>query len=289
MIFGLIFGLVGARILRLTRQERHIYLVSTAFGNSAALPLLFATALFANSPSLSQLIAPLSFFLIGWTGLFWSYARHLLSTMSTPLPVSDPPTTPSTPSKNLSETVSKVLSFLKQVATPPLLGSFFGLALGLIRPARTILMTSPLFAALATLGAGYGPSAVLILAGSLARPPPSKSTSSVSTSPSSESQNDIPLRIWRMVAGISLTRFVCMPVIAMLMVKYGPFRAPFVAFALLLESVMPSAQNSTLILNMQKRHKDASSVASILLIVYLVGVVPISVALTIFLAATGIS
>lgn len=286
VLVGLIVGFLGARLLRLTRAERHVYLVCTTFGNSAALPLLFASALFANSPSLPQLVAPLSFFLLGWTGLFWSFARYLLSTIS---PAPAQPIDSSLSESTKGKTLRMITTFLKNIATPPLLGSLLGLLVGMIRPARVLLTSSPLYSALSTLGTGYGPAAILILAGSLARSSPSGSQSASSKVSSNVGEEVVKLRSFRMVCGISVTRYVIMPIVAMTAVKYGPFRAPFVAFAFLLEAVMPSAQNSTIILNMQKRYSVASALASLLLIVYLVGVVPISVALTVFLASTGVS
>lgn len=264
---GLIIGLLGTAILRLSKSEKRVYLVCTAFGNSAALPLLFATALFSTTASFPQLVSGITFFLLGWTGLFWSLAYSLLTSGSS---------TSSSGAKSFD-----IQQFIGRIATPPLIASLTGLGIGLFAPSRNLIMASPLFPALSTLAAGYGPAAVLILAGSLVQ----SSTVDVSAASTDETGK---YRVARMVFGISLTRFLFMPLIAILMVKFGPFRSPYIALALLLESVMPSAQNSTLILNMEKQTKAAAVVASILLANYLIGVIPISIALTFFLGYTGV-
>lgn len=271
VLFGLVIGFMGAILLRLSRAERRVYLVCSAFGNSAALPLLFATALYGTTPAFPQLVSGITFFLLGWTGLFWSLAYSLLT----------PPQTQTT--SGSSSQSFNARAFVRRIATPPLMGSVIGLFVGLAAPIRTMIVASPLFGALKTLATGYSPAAVLILAGSLMRQPSSSDKSGSSNS----TDSTFAFRSPRMVIGISLTRFLIMPLIGLLMVKFGPFGSPFIALAVLLESAMPSAQNSTLILNMEKQTQAASIVASILLAVYLVGVVPISIALTFFLGYTG--
>lgn len=274
VIVGLIVGWIGALVLRLRPGiERRVYLVCTAFGNSAALPLLFASALFSSTASYPQLVSGLSFFLLGWTGLFWSFGYWLLT------------------KKDKADDASQKQSgfdvglFVKRVATPPLVASFAALVIGLIPSIRTWIINSPLFPALCTLGAGYSPAAVLILAGSLYKS--AQSNSNNSSTHGTSTTNAGALRIGRMVTGISLTRFLLTPAFALLMVKYGPYKSQFIALTVLLESVMPSAQNSTLILNMEKQNDAAAKVASVLLSVYIIGVIPISIALTFFLGYTG--
>lgn len=224
VFIGLLIGLLLCRLLRLNRPERHVFLVCTSFGNSAALPLLFATSLFANSPALPQLVASISFFLLGWTGLFWAVGYTLLATM-TPAAA----TAVALPPPSFKQ---RLYTFGKRVGTPPLIGSLLGLAVGLVAPVRKLLMASPLFPAMVTLATGYSPAAVLILAGSLAR----RSGTNNNNNTSESAETPVHLRAPRMVAGIALTRFVLMPLFACLMVRYGPFRSPFVVLALLFES-----------------------------------------------------
>lgn len=169
----------------------------------------------------------------------------------------------------------------KRILSPPLMAAFTGLCIGL-SPFRNLFMSSPLFAALQTLGNGYSPAAVLILAGSLAR--------KVEHRRSDEDDPDSRLRLTRLAVGISLCRYVVMPALGVAMVMWGKgvFRTPFVRFTLLMEAMMPPAQNSTLILNLEGRADAAASMARILLVVYLIGVVPVSVGLTLFLGMAGV-
>lgn len=256
VIIGLALGFIGAKVMRLSRPERNVYAVCTGFGNSGALPLLFASALFDGTPAYSNTVSAISFYLLGWTALFWSLGYSLLASMS-----------------GKGKPV-KGWALIKRLLPPPLIGALTGLFIGL-SPFRAAFTASPIFSALTTLGAGYSPAAVLILAGSLAR---------------KVEGGDTGLRLPRMALGICLTRFLVLPILAVFFVKSGGslFANPFIAFAILLEAVMPPAQNSTLILNMEKRPDEAAGVARILLAVYLVGVIPISVGLTLFLAMSGL-
>ena len=273
---GFVIGIIGARILRLSSQERRVYLVCCGFGNSAALPLLFANALFDAPAQLVSIISSISFFLLGWTGLFWSLGYHLLATL---------PDDYSNGTRSVTGPdglASKMKQVMIRILSPPLVASCLGLVIGTASPAvRDVFIASPLFSALSSLASGYTPAAVLILAGSLARRPP--------TGISEEHGRN--LRVPRMTLGISLTRFLFMPTAAMVMIAFGKtsiFKPPMVRLALLLESIMPPAQNSTLILNMEGKQDAASAVARVLMVTYLIGILPISIGLSLFLGVAGL-
>ena len=155
-----------------------------------------------------------------------------------------------------------------------------GLLIGLIAPVRNLFMASPAYAALQTLGTGYSPAAVLILAGSLAR----------KVQPADDETNSVQLRMGRVTTGIMMVRFLLMPMVALLMVRNGAavFQTSFAKLVVLLEAIMPAAQNSTLILNLENRPDAAAAVARVLLIVYMFGIIPISIGLTFFLAVSGV-
>lgn len=268
-------------MLKLTPQERRVYLVCCGFGNSAALPLLFANALFDTPAQLASMISGISFFLLGWSGVFWSLAYQLLATLPTDQESNAQEVKPQRPQSFLT----KFLTILSRILSPPLIASFIGLGIGsLSAPLRTVIMKSPIFAALRTLGAGYGPTAVLVLAGSLAR---RVGNSAEKGDPSSGAT----LRVPRMSLGIAVTRFAIMPILGLTMIMFGRgkfFRTPMVQLALLLESIMPPAQNSTLILNMEGKQDAATAIARVLLVIYTFGIVPISIGLSIFLSVTGV-
>lgn len=277
---GLLLAAPGAAALRLNDAERRVFLVCAGFGNSAALPLLFANALFDGAPAqLAAMISAVSFYLIGWTGLFWSIAYATLTGM----PDSAARPGVEAQKKSTGSFRETVASTLKRALSPPLVAAFTGLLIGLIAPLRNVFVRSPVFAALKTLGTGYSPAAVLILAGSLARrvdlPKDPAFVNPEST-----------LRLRRLAFGISMYRYVLMPILGLVFVRTAKniFAAPFVKFAVLLEAIMPPAQNSTLILNLEKKPDAAASMARILLAVYLIGVLPVSVGLTYFLGLAGI-
>lgn len=282
VLIGLVLGVAGALALRLNDSERRVFLVCSGFGNSAALPLLFANALFEGAPAqLASLISAISFFLIGWTGLFWSVAYSTLAGMP------DPRALPGTnfPQRSTSPTTIKerIVTTLNRVLSPPLIAAFSGLLIGLITPLRNIFVASPVFTAFQTLGSGYSPAAVLILSGSLAR--------KVETpGEASDINPDSILRLRRLVLGISLCRYLLMPILGVLLVRFGNaiFRTPFAKLAILLEAIMPPAQNSTLILNLEKKPDAAANMARILLAVYVIGVFPVSIGLTYFLGFAGV-
>lgn len=120
---------------------------------------------------------------------------------------------------------------IKRALSPPLIAAITGLLVGLSAIRREFVTTS-FYTALQTLGAGYAPVAVLILAGSLARKPKKTEKSQLS----------------KVAVGISATRFVLFPMYAMAILRYVPrlFKTPYAILAMLLEAIMPPAQNSTL-------------------------------------------
>lgn len=272
---GMLVGFLGSRALRLRPSESRVYLVCCAFGNSAALPLLFANSLFNAPAQLAGMVSGISFYLLGWSGLFWALGYQLLATL------------PSDSASEATETAKKpnVSQIFSRIFSPPLIASLIGLFIGCLSPPlRNLVIASPIFAALRTLGAGYSPTAVLVLAGSLARRIEKPANGGDVDSAAAG------LRIGRMSIGIVLTRFLLMPILGLLMVTYGRhtfFKTPMVRFVLLLQCVMPPAQNSTLILNMEGKQDAATSVARLLLSIYTFGIIPISIGLSIFLSVAG--
>lgn len=253
-----------------------MFLVCCGFGNSAALPLLFANALFDGSQQhLAALVSAISFFLIAWTGLFWSLGYSILAGMRDPGSAVAKKDERRSDAQPTGTPLWRMI--LKRAVSPPLMAALIGLLIGL-SPVRGAFSKSPLFAAIQTLGAGYSPAAVLILAGSLSK--------------KVECAGDAMegLRTRRLAMGISFCRYLMMPLLGLWIVRMGKgvFRTPFVQLALLLEAVMPPAQNSTLILNLQGKPDAAASMARILLAVYLIGVLPVSLGLTYFVGITGV-
>lgn len=268
---GLLSGLVLCRILGLTGVEnQRLMLVCCGFNNSAALPLLFCNALFAyGSEQLVAMTAGISFYLLVWTPLFWTGAGYLLST----IPSDDP-------NDKSNENRSSMLStILEKLRSPPLIASLAGVLFGCAPSWITAaFMNSPVFAALRTLGTGYGPAAVLVLAGSLAGGSNSGGTAKKSHS----------MPLGRMTLGICLTRYVLMPLFALLLVKIGVGNK-LCLLPILIESTMPPAQNGTVILQLEGKSELAQRLATVLAIVYLLGIPLIVVWLSLFLGIAGIT
>jgi predicted permease len=144
---------------------------------------------------------------------------------------------------------------------------------GLIAPLRQLVVRGPLsalFEAMRTLGQGYLPAVLLILAGSLT-PPDEK--------PATKGDGDGD-HLWKQISCIACLRFILMPALGITIIttlrKLFPHSSilsdKLLLFIILLEMSMPSAQNSTVILQLQKNPAGAAKMAKILLLVYVIGV-----------------
>lgn len=207
--------------------------------------------------------------------MFWSLGYAILEGMRDPAAAAATNGTKRPVARSAAAPLWRTV--LMRVLSPPLVAAILGLLVGL-SPLCSAFSNSAMFAAIQTLGTGYSPAAVLILAGSLSR--------KVDVGENAMER----LRTGRLALGISICRYLMLPLVGLLTIKMGRgmFRAPFVQLALLVEAVMPPAQNSTVILNLQGKPNAAASLARILLVVYLIGVFPVSVGLTYFLGLTGV-
>lgn len=306
ILVGLSIGKVSAKMFNFSRSESNLYTVCCGFGNSGALPLLFAAALFstsANPVAMSTTVSAISFYLLGWSPLFWLLGYELLTEKPSDNSLNDP-SLPLASERVNHETSRIITALVRPFQSPPLISCMLGLVVGMIPPVRHLLISSPLFTALDSFGKGYTPVAALVLAGSLAcsamKTEGTKEFSSeeeplIQTQRNNQNQVSNIHRqhertdsgvLVKMVIGIAITRFLLLPMVGILIVHLmGGFMAnPFLSFAILLQSIMPPAQNTTLILSMEKRLGDAAKAAKLLLIVYIVGIVPISCGITFFLA-----
>jgi predicted permease len=129
------------------------------------------------------------------------------------------------------------------------------------------------------------PAVLLVLSGSLIPQPPSK-----------EEEEQAPataggkLRLVKEVGAIFASKFLIMPLIGFALMKTpllaGAAKDPLLMFVLLLETCMPSAQNLTVILQLQGDRFAAGRMARLLLLVYVMGVPAMSFWLTKILAFT---
>lgn len=268
---------------------REVSLCGT-FGNPGVLPLLFFDALFANhrDPSaLPKLVAFASFYLMGYTPVFWALGNSILA-------VDDPDAAcllggafdeciaPS----NFDKARKAATAFFKP---PPVRAALAGFAVA-VSPLRGLLVgesakLSHVYAALSRFAGAYLPAASLVLAGSLVS--------------GSAGDDDGPAEkgFKRRVAAISLQRFVLLPAIGS-SILYGlasvrlfptPLQQPLLWFFLLTQFSMPPAQNTVVMLQLRDNTDGAARMAKTLLTVYSIAALPLTVLFNVYLRVCGLS
>lgn len=264
--------------------QRSIVRMCTTFGNSGPLPLLFADALFArtaNNAIQSQVVACISFYLLAWSPLFWSFGKVILGTSS-----SEESKVIGQQNKTLA---AKLSQQFKLFLSPPVIGSIMGIIIGATPHLRQVFLTGwayPFFSALQTLGTAYLPAALLVLAGSLAS---KKKTTDAAQSGLS----------FKSIGTISLARFILAPCWALLFLlgldrlrllgeAASPARA-ILTFVILMEGCMPPAQNSVILLQLVGLTGAAASMAQTLTVLYALAVLPVTLLMSACLSISGIS
>jgi auxin efflux carrier family protein len=296
-------GLVGMALTKFQSfpdNEARAVRMCTTFANSGPLPLIFADALFGSNPSvLSEVAACVSFYLLVWSPLFWSYGRVIVGTYGAK-----------------SESASKLQRLVEEarkLLSPPVLGSILGVVVGGVPLCRTIFFSggvlSPVWGALQTLGTAYLPAAVLVLAGSLVGPggPTSKAGNSETVkngesdglingdSASATSSNNPSARA---LISILASRFLLAPVLSFgllsvlsqvgLLGQAGTRARAIVTYVLLCEGCMPPNQNSVIMLQLEGLKDRAQTMAKLLTIIYSIAVIPVTLLLSACLAKSSI-
>ncbi|KAA8491501.1 Protein PIN-LIKES 1 [Porphyridium purpureum] len=297
--FGWLCSILACRLFRIdTHSDAGKFVtVSCAFGNSAALPLLFANNLFAADPvRQAGLVSGISFFLLGWSPLFWSIGYMIMageaSTKSAGATQLAAPSLNADARTGIRARIQQLVRhpMVARVFAPPIVGALSGLLVGSIPVLRRAFLADGaplgiLFESLSGLGAAYVPCAVLVLAGSLAsNVGKKKQDGDVSAGISAEDLKQI--------AAVSFVRFCLVPLFAVGSLiatrrVLGATLRPILQFTILLESVMPAAQNTVLMLQLENKPEAASRVATLLLYIYILAVIPISLGISHFLMMTG--
>jgi auxin efflux carrier family protein len=244
---------------------------------------VFTDALFRFSPDktlLPRSVAYISLYLLGWSPLFWVVGTTILGKEN---------------DNQSREEKRKVL--LKRIFSPPVMASIVGLLVGsnkflidLFVPTNGIFHS--VFESMRTLGAGYLPAVLLVLAGSLVGGP--------STAPSTPQTTEQALTFkekyanmktslgiksgrsfFKQFSVVYLCRFLLMPTVAfagleslkwLMPALYQYLQSdPLLVFILLLEACMPSAQNSVTIMQLSGDKEGASMMARLLLVIYALG------------------
>ncbi len=236
--------------------------VCQTFGNSGVAPILFATVLLRNHPDPAVLplaISYISFYLLGWTPIFWTVGFRTL--------VGPDPQTPeeqqeeaaakatrTTMAAKLKHLVQHPPPAIPRVFSPPILGSVGGLLLGISPMAKWFLGPKAplgmLTNAAQTIGSAYTSTGLLVLAGSLALPlptlSPAEEAAEAADTASGRASNIHP---FFQIASVCLVRFCLCPAlflsIILKLMGSGLVKLDrLMLFVLFLQSCMPSAQNT---------------------------------------------
>jgi hypothetical protein len=260
----------------------------TTFANSGPLPLILSDALFRGTV-LSDVTACISFYLLIWSPLFWTFGRIILGTNK------------SVASSSSSDegVVDKIVRQAKVFFSPPVVGSILGVIIGSSALLRNLMLKptgllSPVFGAAKTFGIAYLPSAVLVLAGSLAG---AKKSEPAVAEDGQEKKSSTSLSA-KTILSIMGSRFILSPILALSTVKLmtlaklmptGNARAlATVTFTLLMEGCMPPAQNSVIILQLDQEKERAAKMAKMLTVIYAFSAIPVTLLLGGCLSLSGI-
>jgi predicted permease len=253
--------------------------VSCAWGNSGVVPLIFAEALFRHQPELlAQCYAQVSLFLVGWSPFFWSFGRSILI---------------GNDKSGDANMIASRLGGLKRLFPPPVVGVMTGLLLA-ISPLRPLIVSTAsdrgaplgvIYNSFQNLGRAANPLALLVLTSSLA----------IGANGNNEGDDDSvkqqhPFSRW---ACVSTARFLVSPMLMLTLLKgmstigmVGKSKSdPILWFVLLLQSCMPPAQNSVLMLQVADKGAEASRMAKFLFSSYATAMLPVVVIVTMALRA----
>ncbi|KAK4535955.1 hypothetical protein CDCA_CDCA06G1980 [Cyanidium caldarium] len=364
---GLALGAAFGPFFRVPPERRGLLRTACGFGNSATLPTLFLTAVFADRPGhLSQSLGYMALFCLSWSPLFWTY---LMDNVGHAAPSSKRQAAPATSTNDaampswtalwaerrpLAETVvlagiylahraqAAAIVVAEALTTPPAMASLVGVAIGSVRPlarllfSESFLLSRSAVAVLRTLAGANVACAMLVLTASLAirprgRPKGSSSsryakrsmagegtllTATAANSPTTMTTTaaaaNVPrtahglafrLRaLWdaldgRLLMPIMLTRFLLLPLVSLLVLlplaeASGLMPAlatdKLLRFVILLEGCMPPAQNIVVGLQLRGDADLAAKTGRLLLAIYLLGLVPVTLLLTVFLSLLGL-
>lgn len=283
-----IFGINGESV------EGRATSVCCAFGNAGVVPLIFVEALFRDSDFFPRASSMVSMYLIGWSPLFWSFGRRIL--------VGREDHAYNALSKNSTYTLrDKISLLLKPLFPPPVMGVTLGFLLAYSPVSRCLLMRcqsdtqkAPLeviFHSFRNLGRAANPMALLVLTSSLALGVSKQQD--IPDNNHNHNHNHIPLQVqWSCV---SMARFIISPLFmwALLHMAHqcgwmGSMTQDGIDsflqwFILILESTMPSAQNSVLMLQVSGKRSEASRLARFLFTIYGTAMIPLIIVSTLLL------
>lgn len=266
VLVGYIIGkaLIALRHSKAKGADVREILMSCTFGNSGPLPLLFVDAMRMGSAAVGYV----SFYLLGWSPLFWTIGRNIL-------------TPPSDGDSAAGVNIGKILS-------PPVIGCIAGAVVGSMPIMNKLLLSkdamfSPLMNAIQSIGKGYLPCVSLTLAGTLYWSLMGNGSDNVDDSDDDSviAADGIPL--WSKLFTLSLARFVLVPLAGIATINgltklsIIPSHDKLLRFVLMLQCCMPCAQNSVVILQLsEKTRKQAGSMAKTISFLYMLAMLPMA-------------
>mmetsp|Transcript_40988 Transcript_40988/g.41862 ORF Transcript_40988/g.41862 Transcript_40988/m.41862 type:complete len:445 (+) Transcript_40988:80-1414(+) len=290
IFIGYFLAMIVSRVMYGNKDsdDKKQLIACTTFSNSGPLPLVFADSIFKMNPDTTLLprsTAYISMYLLAWSPLFWALGSTILSADESKLSAAE-----------------KRDQLIKRILSPPIMGCLMGLVVGSIAPLSNVItkpdgLLFPVFGAMQTLGAAYLPAVLLVLAGSLLPQPSGDVKEETEPVLSAKEKNDGTILFLKRVVTVYISRFVLMPILGFSVLKFIQTNIPSVAgmlndklllFILLLQACMPSAQNSTVILQLAGNRKAAASMARTLVAVYILGVPAMSYWLSRILSTTQI-
>lgn len=264
-------------------DEAKELMACTTFANSGPLPLVFTEGLFHTSADhtlVGRSAAYISLYLLGWSPLFWILGPAILQQRN---------------GQHKKDPAQARKELLSRIFSPPVVASLLGMAVGFVPFLRNLVVhpDSPLsvvYEAMRTLGSAYLPSVLMVLAGSLS-PPAAPATAAPATAAApaatatvaaAATEKKVDWQFVMKVGSVYLSRFLLMPAIGFGALKFLAKTSPAMAtlfakdrlllFVLLLETCMPSAQNTTVILQLQGNKAGATKLARTLMMIYVLGV-----------------
>lgn len=252
------------------------------FSNSGPLPMVFASGIFRSNAAVSQkAIAYISLYLLGWSPFFWILGPAVLGdNVPTQANIS--------PEEKAKVTAEKRKALLARIFSPPVMASLCGMGAASVPFLRHLVRGpfNPLLETSKTLGNAYLPAVLLVLAGSLAN---TSGGSSAAAETPQQSMFKSMLEKAKNNAGyakqllaIYLAKFLFIPTFTFALIAYARktfpvfntflVNDPMLYFVLLIETCMPSAQNLTVILQLQGKKDASARLARTLLFIYVLGV-----------------
>lgn len=263
-------------------SESKQFLIGTTFGNSGPLPLVFTDALFRTATDTTLLprsVAFISLYLLGWSPLFWVVGSVILSKKD----------------DGSMTKAQKRKVMLNRILSPPVLASLLGMVVGSNKFLTSLFMPKdgifhPIFEGMRTLSTGYLPAVLLVLAGSLMTSSGGGGTVASSRDAGKKSAYmkfkesfgiSSGKQFFKQVGALYVCRFILMPMIGFAVFEGLQYVAPglytylkndpLLLFVVLLETFMPSAQNSVTITQLAGDKEGSAALSRTLLAIYALG------------------